>query len=154
MYANDNMRSIIGVYEHLTRICIGEVIQMKKRYVFIFIAAILLIVCLYACNGSIKYKHNITKTVKSNIDYLNGFVNQQDLSISNQLIDMGVKDVQVKNEFIVFVVDSTGLSDGGVEYGFYYSTNSEKLNKSLTPNDYMVIEEITDNWYYYEWHNG
>ena len=48
----------------------------------------------------------------------------------------------------------TGLFDGGVEYGFYYAENDDRLNKQSSSNDYMVIEEILDNWYYYEWHNG
>jgi len=127
---------------------------MKKRYIFIFIISILLIIWLCVCNDSIKYKHVITKSVKSNIDYLNSFVKQQDLTISNQLLNMGIKEVQIKDGFIIFVVDSTGLFDGGVEYGFYYSTTSDELNKSRTVNDYMIIHKITDNWYYYEWHNG
>lgn len=125
-----------------------------KKSIFIFIIAIILIIGLYACNDSIKYKHKISKSVKSNIDYLNRFVKQQDLTISNHLLNMGIKEVQIKDGFIIFVVDSTGLFDGGVEYGFYYSTTLNELNKSQTANDYMVIEKITDNWYYYEWHNG
>ena len=68
---------------------------------------------------------------------------------------------------------STGLQDGGVTYGYYYSeTEAEYYDKERQdperayrsgvridgypedPTDWLYTERICGNWYYYEVHDG
>ncbi len=77
-----------------------------------------------------------------------------------------------------FDYNSTGLAIGGVNYGYYYTKNNEKLlpdfyngndidkiktdkyeaddgvyfGKPNNGTDWCYIKEITNNWYYYELH--
>lgn len=95
--------------------------------------------------------------VEENTEILSAYVIENDSigDITEEFSKLNIQEIEITDdEIIVFEMYYTGLFDGGVEYGFYYSEKGNKLNKQASSNDYMVIEEISDNWYYYEWHNG
>ena len=126
---------------------------MKKILFVLF----MLIIVLCGCKNT-NYKDQIFSLVEENNKILNQYIMENDFigNITEEISNPNIKEIEVvdDNEIIVFEVYYTGLFDGGVEYGFYYTEGDSKLNKQFSPNDYMVIEEISDNWYYYEWHNG
>ena len=66
-----------------------------------------------------------------------------------------------------FFYTATGLQDGGVEYGYYYSPNDdhtlhgEPYRKGYRTHgipddrtDWFYSERICENWFYYEIHDG
>ena len=95
--------------------------------------------------------------------------------ISNYVLE-NIDDFSVKNELEFFDFETTGLSIGGVYYGYYYTANNEIVipdfyggnnlgeryeadggtyfGKPNSGTDWCFIKEITDNWYYYELHWG
>lgn len=105
------------------------------------------------------------------------------MSISNKRYDEissyvlgNVDTLSTEKELEFFDYESTGLSIGGVYYGYYYSANNEMVipdyysgdnigekyeadggmyfGKPNNGTDWCFIKEITDNWYYYELHWG
>ena len=71
------------------------------------------------------------------------------------------------DDYQEFCYTSTGLQDGGVEYGYYYSpTDSyaflgEPFRKGYRTfgipddaTDWNYTERICENWFYYEIHDG
>lgn len=119
---------------------------------------LVLLVCLLVLCGcqNTDYKDQIFSLVEENGEILNRHILTKD-SVSNvtaELSCLSIHEIEVVDDIIVFEMYYTGLFDGGVEYGFYYTESDKELNKQFSSNDYMIIEEITDNWYYYEWHNG
>ncbi len=123
-----------------------------KKYINVFVVLILLFT-LTSCGMSIskdKYQE-ISDYVKENNEII-AYTNE------NQFYDY----------------ETTGLSIGGVYYGYYYSENNEILvpdfytggnlgeayeadngNYIGKPNngtDWCYIRKITDKWYYYELH--
>lgn len=118
------------------------------------LACVLVVLSLTACEGmsiSNKRYNEISNYVLENIDTLSP---------------------EKETEF--FDYETTGLSIGGVYYGYYYTVNNEAavpdfyLGNNLgeqyeadggtyfgKPNngtDWCFIKEITNNWYYYELH--
>ena len=94
---------------------------------------------------------------------------------SNYVLE-NIENFSVENEIEFFDYETTGLSIGGVYYGYYYSVNNEivvpdfydgnnlgeqyeadggiYLGKPNNGTDWCFIKKITDNWYYYELHWG
>ena len=93
--------------------------------------------------------------------------------ISNYVLD-NIDAISSEKEIEFFDYETTGLSIGGVYYGYYYTLNNEiaipdyysggnlgekyeaddgtyfgKLNNGT---DWCFIKKITDNWFYYELH--
>ena len=116
-----------------------------------------MIIVLCGCENT-NYKEQIFSLVEENKELLNQYIIESESigNITEEIANLNIKEIEVIDDerLIVFEVYYTGLFDGGVEYGFYYTESDSKLNKEFSPNDYMVIDEISDNWYYYEWHNG
>ncbi len=125
---------------------------MKKILSFSFL--LLLIFSLTACEGmsvSTKRYNEISGYVLENIDTLSP-----------------------KKELEFFDYETTGLSIGGVYYGYYYTANNDievpdfysggnlgeryeadggtYLGKPNNGTDWCFIKKITDKWYYYELH--
>ena len=125
---------------------------MKKILSFSFL--LLLIFSLSACEGmsvSTKRYNEISGYVLENIDNLSP-----------------------KKELEFFDYEATGLSIGGVYYGYYYTANNDievpdfysggnlgeryeadggtYLGKPNNGTDWCFIKKITDKWYYYELH--
>ena len=76
-------------------------------------------------------------------------------------------ELKNKNESEEFIFTTTGLSIGGVEYGYYYSPyndysmTGEPNKKGYRINgipdestDWYYTERICENWFYYEIHDG
>ena len=126
---------------------------MKKVLFILFI----LIIVFCGCKNT-NYKEQIFSLVEENNKILNQYIMENDFigNITEEIANLNIKEIEVvdDNRIIVFEVYYTGLFDGGVEYGFYYTEGDNELYKQFSTNDYMLIEEISDNWYYYEWHNG
>ena len=72
-----------------------------------------------------------------------------------------------RNERQEFLYTATGLSIGGVEYGYYYSPDDDYFIKGESykggyriygipdePTDWYYTEKICENWFYYEIHDG
>lgn len=72
-----------------------------------------------------------------------------------------------KNDRQEFFFTATGLSIGGVEYGYYYSPDDDYSIKGESykkgyringipdePTDWYYTERICENWFYYELHDG
>ena len=125
---------------------------MKKILSFSFL--LLLIFSLTACEGmsvSTKKYNEISGYVLENIDTLSP-----------------------KKELEFFDYETTGLSIGGVYYGYYYTANNDievpdfysggnlgeryeadggtYFRKPNNGTDWCFIKKITDKWYYYELH--
>ena len=125
---------------------------MKKILSFSFL--LLLIFSLTACEGmsvSTKRYDEISGYVLENIDTLSP-----------------------KKELEFFDYETTGLSIGGVYYGYYYTANNDievpdfysggnlgeryeadggtYFGKPNNGTDWCFIKKITDKWYYYELH--
>ena len=125
---------------------------MKKILSFSFL--LLLIFSLSACEGmsvSTKRYDEISGYVLENIDTLSP-----------------------KKELEFFDYETTGLSIGGVYYGYYYTANNDievpdfysggnlgeryeadggtYFGKPNNGTDWCFIKKITDKWYYYELH--
>ena len=87
------------------------------------------------------------------------------------------KDVILSEKEIEFFdYETTGLSIGGIYYGYYYTTNNDisvpdfymgdnlgeqyaddggtYFGKPNSGKDWCFIKKITDQWYYYELHWG
>lgn len=71
------------------------------------------------------------------------------------------------NSYQEFFYTSTGLLDGGVEYGYYYAPDNdyalhgEAYRKGYRTygipdddTDWYYTERICENWFYYEIHDG
>lgn len=71
------------------------------------------------------------------------------------------------NSYQEFFYTSTGLQDGGVEYGYYYAPDDDyALHSEPYRNGYRLYgipdddtdwyytERICENWFYYEIHDG
>lgn len=71
------------------------------------------------------------------------------------------------NNYQEFFYTATGLQDGGVEYGYYFSPNNEytlqgdPYRKGYRiygipddHSDWYYSERICENWFYYEIHDG
>ena len=97
-------------------------------------------------------------------DEISDFVFENKESLSTE------KDIEF------FDYENTGLSIGGVDYGYYYTINDEIIvpdfysggnlgekyesdggtyfGKSNNGTDWCFVKKIIDNWYYYELHWG
>ena len=129
---------------------------MKRLFCILLVVS--LVVSLSACAGmsvSNKMYNKISKYVTDNMNSLNP---------------------TEENEFYDY--KATGLSIGGVYYGFYYSAKNEILlpdfycgndiekikydvredydgvyfGKPNNGTDWCFVKKISDNWYYYELH--
>ena len=71
------------------------------------------------------------------------------------------------NSYQEFFYTATGFQDGGVEYGYYFSPNNEHALRGdpylkgyriygIPDNnsDWYYSEQICENWFYYEIHDG
>lgn len=124
------------------------------RKLFSILICIIVIVSLTACEGmseSNKRYDEISNYVLDNIDALSS-----------------------EQEIEFFDYETTGLSIGGVYYGYYYTQNNEiaipdyysggnlgekceadggtYFGKPNNGTDWCFIKKITDNWFYYELH--
>jgi hypothetical protein len=124
-----------------------------KRFIS-FLILVLLLVTFTACEGmsvSTKRYDEISNYVLENIDTLSP-----------------------KKEIEFFDYEATGLSIGGVYYGYYYTANNDievpdfyaggnlgeryeadggtYFGKPNNGTDWCFIKKITDKWYYYELH--
>lgn len=76
-------------------------------------------------------------------------------------------ELKNKNESEEFLFTTTGLSIGGVEYGYYYAPDDDYFIKGESykggyrtygipdePTDWYYTERICENWFYYEIHDG
>lgn len=126
-----------------------------KKLVLAVVCALLIIFCV-ACGGM----------SVSNTRYE---------KISNYVLE-NIDDFSIENEIEFFDYEATGLSIGGVYYGYYYAVNNEiavpdfyggnnlgeqyeadggtYFGKPNNGTDWCFIKKITDNWYYYELHWG
>lgn len=95
--------------------------------------------------------------------------------ISNYVSD-NIDKLSSEKEIEFFDYESTGLSIGGIYYGYYYTENNEALvpdfysgdnmgekyedddgtyfGKPNNGTDWCFVKQITNNWYYYELHWG
>lgn len=93
--------------------------------------------------------------------------------ISNYVLE-NIDNLSCENEIEFFNYGNTGLSIGGVYYGYYYTLNNEiavpdyysgenlgekfeadggtYFGKPNNGTDWCFIKKITDNWFYYELH--
>ncbi len=97
--------------------------------------------------------------------------------ISNYVTD-NIDTLSSDKEIEFFSYETTGLSIGGIYFGYYYTANNEislpdfycgndideiknekyeaddgtYFGKPYNGTDWCFIKEITDNWYYYELH--
>ena len=93
--------------------------------------------------------------------------------ISNYVLD-NIDAISSEKEIEFFDYETTGLSIGGVYYGYYYTLNNEiaipdyysggnlgekyeaddgtYFGKPTNGTDWCFIKKITDNWFYYELH--
>jgi len=130
--------------------------EMKKLCAVLIISAV--IISLSACSGmsvSNKKYDEIANYVSAHIDTFSS-----------------------EKEIEFFDYETTGLSIGGVYYGYYYTANNEVrlpdfykgndlykikndkheadggvyFGKPNNGTDWCYIKEITDHWYYYELH--
>ncbi len=128
-----------------------------KKLLSLFVSCFILL-SLSACSGmsvSNKMYNEISKYVTENMDTFSP---------------------TEKNEFYDY--ETTGLSNGGVYYGYYYSSENELLlpdfyggndlgkiqndmyeddggvyfGKPNNGTDWCFIKKVSDNWYYYELH--
>ena len=103
------------------------------------------------------------------------------MSVSNKRYDEisgyvleNIDTLSPKKEIQFFDYEATGLSIGGVYYGYYYTTNNAievpdfysgdnlgeiyeadggtYFGKPNNGTDWCFIKKITDKWYYYELH--
>ena len=132
---------------------------MKKLLSIFLIMVVFLTGC--ASKKEESYKSHIFSLVNDNIQILEEYVSKDKTKnpLAKELSDLKIKETEEitligASDIVVFEMYHTGLYDGGVEYGFYYTKGDRELNKTISTNDYMVIEQIRTNWYYYEWHNG
>ena len=95
--------------------------------------------------------------------------------ISNYVLD-NIDNLSTEKETEFFDYDATGLSIGGVYYGYYYTENNEAIvpdfysgdnmgekfeddkgiyfGKPNNGTDWCFVKQIINNWYYYELHWG
>ena len=95
--------------------------------------------------------------------------------ISDYVLD-NMEALSPERETAFFDYEATGLSIGGVYYGYYYTENNEVLvpdfysgdnmgekyqdddgtyfGKPNNGTDWCFVKQITNNWYYYELHWG
>ena len=95
--------------------------------------------------------------------------------ISNYVLE-NIETLSSEKEIEFFDYETTGLSIGGVYYGYYWTVNNEVVvpdyysddnmgeryesdggtyfGKPNNGTDWCFVKEITDNWYYYELHWG
>ncbi len=95
--------------------------------------------------------------------------------ISNYVLE-NKDSITTEKELEFFDYEATGLTVGGVYYGYYYTANNEVVVPSFyvednlgeqyeadggtyfgKPNDgtdWCFVKQIADNWYYYELHWG
>ena len=93
--------------------------------------------------------------------------------ISNYVLE-NIDNISSKKEIEFFDYETTGLSIGGVYYGYYYTSNNEiavpdyylggnleekyeadggtYFGKPNNGTDWCFIKKIADNWFYYELH--
>lgn len=93
--------------------------------------------------------------------------------ISNYVLE-NIDNLTCEKEIEFFNYETTGLSIGGVYYGYYYTLNNEVavpdyysggnlgekseadggtyFGKPNNGTDWCFIKKITDNWFYYELH--
>ena len=93
--------------------------------------------------------------------------------ISNYVLD-NIDAISAEKEIEFFDYETTGLSIGGVYYGYYYTLYNEiaipdyytggnlgekyeaddgtYFGKPNNGTDWCFIKKITDNWFYYELH--
>lgn len=93
--------------------------------------------------------------------------------ISNYVLE-NIDNLSCEKEIEFFDYETTGLSIGGVFYGYYYTLNNEiavpdyysggnlgekyeaddgtYFGKPNNGTDWCFIKKITDNWFYYELH--
>lgn len=93
--------------------------------------------------------------------------------ISNYVLE-NIDTLAPEKEIEFFDYETTGLSIGGVYYGYYYTVKNEisvpdfylgdnlgeqyeldggtYFGKPNSGTDWCFIKKITDNWYYYELH--
>lgn len=134
-------------------------IKMKNKKRIRLTAAVfavfLISALLCGCSGQ-KYKTEIFSLVESNRETLADYAANAtaDGTLPDELSALGVQAMGIDGDIVFFEMYYTGLLDGGVEYGFYYTESTSTLIKTVSSNDFMVTEKITDHWYYYEWHNG
>lgn len=128
---------------------------MVKKLISVIMCAFI-VFSFTACNGmstSNRKYNEISDYVLDNIDTLSS---------------------KQKTEF--FDYEATGLSIGGVYYGYYYTDNNEVLvpdfylgnnlgeryegdggtyfGKPNNGTDWCFVKQITNNWFYYELHWG
>lgn len=96
----------------------------------------------------------------------------QRLQIRNEIFDYVLEnhansDIGIPNGYQEFVYATTGLLDGGVEYGYYYSPDDDHCLQGEPyrrgyrtygipddETDWYYSERICENWFYYEIHDG
>lgn len=93
--------------------------------------------------------------------------------ISNYVLE-NIDNLSSEKQIEFFAYETTGLSTGGVDYGYYYTLNNEiavpdyysggnlgekyeddngtYFGKPNNGTDWCFIKQITDNWFYYELH--
>lgn len=105
----------------------------------------------------------------------------EDISISNKRFDEisnyvldNIETLSSEKEIEFFDYETTGLSIGGVYYGYYYTLNNEiavpdfysggdlgeryeadggtYFGKPNNGTDWCFVKKIADNWFYYELH--
>ena len=101
--------------------------------------------------------------------------NERYEEISSYVLE-NIDTLSSEKEIEFFDYDTTGLSVGGVYYGYYWTVNNEiavpdyytddnlgekyeadngtYFGKPNNGTDWCFVREITDNWYYYELHWG
>ena len=131
----------------MNKTCDKAVCIMKR--IFVILAVLCLLFTLTACRGKHISYDNQEKVAK----YVTG--------------NLKVLYSEKETEFFVYEVKS------GVRYGYYYTAENEVIwpegfsgdttkskkahggryfGKVGGEDEWCFIKEITDNWYYYEWH--
>ena len=138
---------------------------MKKIITVIIFS--LLIICLCAC-GTNDIKHNIFDIVEKNEDVLIEAINTGEYE---KIYAIGIKDITVNDDYIVFYYTGRGIAPSSQEYGFYYSVenkpiaifdghpvcNPEEMTEKENGYEYIdnsynsfYTEKVIEHFYYYD----
>ena len=144
-------------------------------------------ICLFFKNTELSdnltmYDYNVIESKDPIISYQIQ-TKQKDFSIRvyggfhcHLILKKVIEEICDENEIEFFDYEATGLSIGGVYYGYYYAVNNEiavpdfyggnnlgeqyeadggtYFGKPNNGTDWCFIKKITNNWYYYELHWG
>ena len=128
----------------------------NKSSIVVFLVPIILLVLLFV----------VGFTAISIIDELQRYHIRSEIFSSVQENTHRI-ELNSPNSYQEFFYTATGLQDGGVEYGYYYSPDDDHCLQGEPyrmgyrtygipddSTDWYYSERICENWFYYEIHDG